>query len=435
MKKVRLPRLALLLAAVLATGSSAGTPVLERVRAGLRLTWETQPGNQYDLQESRDLAAWETVEGYPVEADGESLHYTFSPEAGRGFFRVADLGPPVLLPRLDAFFSVAGPTGTEEDLTLEEELQELLRLAEPGSEVLAAVFTWSRGNMADAFIEAHNRGVEVRLIIGSEYQAVRKLEAALPRGRVRICRNSNGDPGGCHGGSINHNKFFLFSKLSDGSKDVVVQSSANLTNLQLRKNNNMVVIRNDAELYNAYHIYWHDLYREMENLDYYWDTGEDSLSRAWFFPRQEGDGRTGAKDTIVEILDGVRVASDSQIRVAMAIWTDARIGIANRLVALKAEGVDVRVMINPDKTGDKVIAILEAGGVPVIRYPQVHSKYMLIDHGLGRRQERLVYTGSHNYTDPALRSNDETLLRLDEPDIYGAFLQDWNNMRDHPLAE
>lgn len=51
------------------------------------------------------------------------------------------------------------------------------------------------------------------------------------------------------GGRINHNKFFLFSDLGEGGTDVLVQSSANLTEFQLVRNNNMVVLRGYPDLY------------------------------------------------------------------------------------------------------------------------------------------------------------------------------------------
>lgn len=414
-------------------------PVLEWVEGGdesaLRLAWDATPGDEYELQESEDLGAWQTVSGYPRQASEDRLHHEFTPVSSRGFFRVVDHGPVAPAPTVEAFFSVAGRTGVEQDLALEEKLKELLRQAEPGSEVLAAFFTWTRETMADAFIEAYQRGVDVRLIVGSDYPAVQKLESSLRQGRVLVCRDAEGVPNGCHGGRINHNKFVLFSQLSDGSRDVVVQSSANLTAPQLRNNNNLVIARHDAGLYNAYHLYWQDLYREVDDLDYYWDTGTDSDRRAYFFPRQEGNGGSGANDTIVEILDEISTAAGTEIHLAMAIWTDARLAIAHRLVALKGAGVSVQVIVNPNNVGQKVLAALEAGGIPVTRFPALHSKYLLIEQNSGRIQARWVLTGSHNYTLPALRSNDEVLLRLHDPDIYDAFLEDWNAIRGHPLAE
>lgn len=402
----------------------------------LRLTWTTVAGHTYELQESSDLLSWKLVAQFPTETSGSELHYDFSPEAERGFFRLRDLGASITPPpQQEAFFSVAGPTGQEIDLTLEEKIQELLDLAEPGSTVLASVYTWSRTNMADAFIQAYQRGVDVRLLVGSDYAAVNRLTAALPPGHVIVCRDASGKPNGCHGGGINHNKFFLFSDMSDGSTNVVVQSSANFTNPQIRSNNNLVIIRNDPALYEAYRTYWYDLYRQVDNLDYWWSANGNADTKAFFFPRNESNSQTGHNDTVVEILRELVAAPGSEIRVAMAFFTDARRGIAHRLVELQQEGFAVHVLVNPANTGGDIFTILENGGVSVTRYAPVHSKYMLVDHKLGRLRERFLLTGSHNFTSPALRTNDEVLLRMDNPEIYDAFLQDWHAMNAHPLAE
>jgi phosphatidylserine/phosphatidylglycerophosphate/cardiolipin synthase-like enzyme len=60
----------------------------------------------------------------------------------------------------------------------------------------------------------------------------------------------------------------------------------------------------------------------------------------------------------------------------------------------------------------------------------VHSKYLLVNADyLGRRQ-RLVWTGSHNYTGPALRGNDEALLKIDDRAVYDAFRANWQRAWD-----
>ena len=44
----------------------------------------------------------------------------------------------------------------------------------------------------------------------------------------------------------------------------------------------------------------------------------------------------------------------------------------------------------------------------------LHSKYLLVEGVYdGKAGRKLVFTGSHNYTYPALRANDETLLKID----------------------
>ena len=82
--------------------------------------------------------------------------------------------------------------------------------------------------------------------------------------------------------------------------------------------------------------------------------------------------------------------------------------------ALKADGVDVRQY--DDKGGN-----------------HVHSKYLLIDSeyqdGSTAKARKLVWTGSHNYTEPALRFNDETLLRVDDADVFEAYQKNFTTLR------
>ena len=60
-----------------------------------------------------------------------------------------------------------------------------------------------------------------------------------------------------------HHKTFLFSELSDGSRNVVLQGSHNLTTTQLTMHNNAVIIRGDAALFAAYERTWRDLFADV----------------------------------------------------------------------------------------------------------------------------------------------------------------------------
>lgn len=42
---------------------------------------------------------------------------------------------------------------------------------------------------------------------------------------------------------------------------------------------------------------------------------------------------------------------------------------------------------------------------------------------------QLVFTGSHNYTLSALRANDESLLKIDDPTIYTQFKTNYDALR------
>jgi PLD-like domain len=399
--------------------------------SALHLHWPTIPGRQYHLEESADLSTWRP--GSPFTAT--TLEATRTLTTGSGitprYFRIAETRTA---PEWQtAFFCLPGPNGTEPDFTLENKVTELLDNADPGSTVRVSIYLWDREEMIAPFAAAAGRGVDVRIICGSDSPAIDGLLAALP-GRVLVCRNEQGEPVGCNGGPINHNKFYLFSALGDGSRDTVVQSSANLCNHQLLHANNMVVLRNETALFQAYQQYWTDLSAHLGNLNYYRTAVSPGGAEAGFFPRGFASGGTGALDPVVQVLRDVNPAMGGSIHVAMAFWTSPRRAIADWLVSINRGGCPVTVLVDSEDTTAPIVNILATGGITLRRFPQLHSKYMLIDATWRGTRQKLVLTGSHNYTGPALMQNDETLLRLQNPEIYDAFLADWERIRSHPLT-
>ncbi|HEY1551072.1 MAG TPA: phospholipase D-like domain-containing protein [Kofleriaceae bacterium] len=370
---------------------------------------------------------------------------------------VTDVSPAAALPHFQAFFAVPKADGTG-DSALEDKVISLMNDAVAGSKIRIGMYQWSHTAPAEALVAASKRGVDVHVVIDEEANettpsaavediddldddttaspaaklafdsAIDVLRAGLPSGSITYCTRDNGS---CQGNGINHNKIYMFSKLSDGSEDVVVQSSANLTTFHLH--NNLVISRGDKALYDGYVTYFDALEAKKENLDYYRHFDGDHTI-AYMFPRAEGD-------TITSILDNVHCTKSSIVRITMAFWDDYRIGIVGGLKDLVKAGCDVRV--NMRKAGTNVsatvISELKAAGVKVGEYPSehgtnIHSKYLLIDSDYdtsnGRAHRQLVWTGSHNYTKGALRDNDEVLLRVDNATIFADFLANWNTIHD-----
>lgn len=342
------------------------------------------------------------------------------PDAG-----AADAG----LPAFETAFS-RRPANDTRDLTIENWLVSLIDAATPGSQVRVAIYTFTRGGPSAALLRAASRGVDVQVVVDGDAPStvgseVATLQAGLGSSRVHVC-----DPPGtaCIGSGIMHHKTFLFSALADGSRNVVVQASHNLTNAQLSMHNNAVLVRGDAALYAAYRQTFDDLVADVEIPNYYRIDDGTLATRVYFFPRTTGD-------TSVSILDNVTCDATARIRVAMAFFTDARLAVAQALAARKQEGCDVRVVAGDAEipVGSQVAATLTAAGVPLVRYPSrtggwsLHSKYVVIDAtyagSVGHR--RLVFTGSHNWTGPALTSNDETLLRVEDDGVVAAYFADW----------
>lgn len=370
--------------------------------------------------------------GQPPADAGDDTDEGHATDAGD----VADAGsrPDAGPPPFEAVFN-RRPANDARDDAVEVTLVSLIDAAVPGSQVRVAIYSFTRGPPRDALLRAFARGVDVRLVVdgdapglpGSEVAA---LQAALGPSRVHVC-----DPPGtaCVGSGIMHHKTFLFSALADGSRDVVVQASHNLTTAQLSMHNNALVIRGDAALYAAYGRTFDDLFADVEVPDYYRTDDGSRATRVYFFPRPSGG------DTAVSILDNVTCDATARVRVAMAFFTNARLAVAQALAARKQEGCDVAVVAGDAELplGSQVASTLQAAGVPVTRYPAraggwtVHSKYLLVDAtyagSVGHR--RLVFTGSHNWTGPALTSNDETLLRVEDDGVFASYLADWQHVQ------
>ena len=250
------------------------------------------------------------------------------------------------------------------------------------------------------------------------------LQAGLPAASLTLC--GSGEHSSCLGNGINHSKFYLLSALDDGSTDVVVQSSANLTREMLRQHNNLVVVRGDSSLYQGYLDVWHDQRAQVQDLDYYRTVVGDGPVRSYFFPRASGD-------TVVSVLHHVVCSAGSRVRVAMSLFTDCRIDIAAALDERAREGCDVQVLLKHNDTmpGAEVLSLLQESEVSLALLrasdarATVHSKVLLIDSaydtGSGASWRRLVFTGSHNWTGPALRANDEQLMRIDDGEVFAAF--------------
>ncbi|MGS2591386.1 phospholipase D-like domain-containing protein [Streptomyces hebeiensis] len=359
------------------------------------------------------------------------------------------------------------PVGTvaERD-AVRDELRSLIDRAPAASEINGSVYLFTDSSVATALTAAKDRGVKVKVIVdgdalsndGTQYDV---LKAALGTDLsadswVLACPASRGCVAGrtlhdTHTGSINHNKFFLFSK-AGATEKVVFQTSANLTTTQRKRYYNNAVTVPDAGsgLYAAYRAYWGDLRDKGSagsGTDNYYLTQQSGPYKTYFFPRKETSGTYDTNpgtDTVVSLLKNVDCADGAtQIRIGMYAFT--RVQVADKLVELKKAGCRVDVVHNGESgnIGTKVQSALTGKITTLSRCAGtfvdsdgaaqaigIHSKYMLIEGTyLGGTKRKLVFTGSHNYTFPNLRANDETLLKIDNAAVYDSYKANFESMR------
>lgn len=345
---------------------------------------------------------------------------------------------PAVEPGFETYFT--RPQPGEPDETVEQSIVDLIDGAPSDATVRAAFYTFGREHVAEAFADAHERGVDVRIVLGNtsthpngnDWSAVTILRDRLGD-RLTICEDGQSE-GGCMGENIQHNKFVTFSEIADGSRDVVLQTSANLTEFQLSQFNNLVLLHDDAALYEVFVSYWQDLQRDELNLTYDRHERGDSGTKAYFFPLSSGD-------PILDALESVDCSEGADIYVAMAFFTNSRSDVAEELRSMDEAGCGIHVVLRErpeiSSPGIQIMGNLENGDIDIGIFPdgdeiQLHSKYMLVDGAYGPDQEsqRILWTGSHNFTVSALRYNDEAILKIRDDDVFDAYLDDWHHLRD-----
>lgn len=333
--------------------------------------------------------------------------------------------------------------------------------------------TATRPDIIDRLLQAHQRGVNVRIILdnsdkdgglSNEKEApFKRLSPVLgqndaaasfivlcPKRKGCVAKRPLTYSNGTKVYAYNHNKFLLASQivLNDGSvrQGVVVQTSSNLGTWDATTAFNNAMTWSDTSSYAMYRSYFNDL-RTMRT-----GTGNDDYNRVGdaadefrphFFPRREtnGDYNQASTDTIINVLDtlkcwykGVHDNADHQTDVRLVMWSFSRIAVAKKLAALVKAGCWVDVVYST--TNDATLAALKnVGGKPIGitacqvphqgRNIRAHSKYMLIDGQIGADQVPRVFTGSPNLSMASLRNADEAMVEIRSNAVHHSY--QWKN--------
>ena len=360
------------------------------------------------------------------------------------------------------------PTGTADQQTaVFTQLIRLIDATPAGETIRGSIYELEDMDVADALLAAHERGVDVKLIVDQatlegDDQGQRPVWDALSAADTGLgtddskasyivaCNDQFPDTRrGCLAApppnpSYNHNKYFLFSKIGafeDGTRysDVVFQSSSNLNDWYKEVTYNDAVTFVDPTVYAGY-VKEHDderaaRYKAAGNMKYYWSTETGSTYRAFFFPRGDSDYDNPATDTMVNILKDMvctYTGSDgaehtTELRVAMFQFLESRKQLADALAALAKEGCAIEVI--DSQTDSTIQSVLNKAGIPntVCSYDyqgnniRTHTKFMIVNGKFGEDTTPRVYTGSHNWTGSALRSADEAMLRIASEDYYSQY--------------
>lgn len=338
-----------------------------------------------------------------------------------------------------------------EQTVIRDQVVDLIRRADAGSTIRLSMYQLWSATVARALTAAHDdplRAVNVQVVLDDVSASspvadgtYDTLKASLGTDTSRssfvtLCPASKsclGDP--ARGNSVSHNKYVLFSSAGGGSlRNVVVQTSSNLTPSSYDKYwNSATTVTGNSTLYNAYVAYFQKLKAKNYSTWKYTSTSAGA-QKAYFFPRA---GTTNSSDTVVGILNNVDCSwSDStgthRTGIRLAMFTLTRQGVADKLAGLRRAGCYVDIVYTNMDAG--TWRALHFSGGPRVRcydYDDdgdsttermvMHSKYLLIDGWYYGRRDKVLWTGSANYSTPGLRSNDEALLKVNDDATAAAY--------------
>ncbi|WP_433356293.1 phospholipase D-like domain-containing protein [Microtetraspora malaysiensis] len=365
------------------------------------------------------------------------------------------------------------PVGTtQERRAIFSQLVGLIDATPAGEQIRGSVFAIDDKEIVDALLNAHRRGVSVKVIlddstyvVASTHQeyanpAYDALKAGLGTDDTKsswavVCDDQFEDADGVDDaergclssqrGSYNHNKFFIFSRtgpLADGvtHSKVVFQASSNLTAWDANSAFQDSVTFSDADVYEGYLKYHTMEYKARHSVNVtdspYFSTLTGTKYRAYFTPRPDPNPTNPATDPLVNALNEVSctyVGTDGRkhqtdVRIAHTFFYNTRPQVADKLVDLRRKGCWVDVLAR-HIDGD-IEAKLSGAGIQYRECqsannpaPYPHDKYLLIDGDYGGDITPRVYMGSANLIGDSVRLSDETFVRITSADYHKAYLQ------------
>ena len=124
----------------------------------------------------------------------------------------------------------------------------------------------------------------------------------------------------------------------------------------------------------------------------------------------------------------VRTIQQSRQYIDIAVYQFTSTELASALVAAKDRGVRIRILTDREKVESDGPALrkLRSAGIAirslgVVKQRLMHDKFAVFD-------DRVVATGSYNWTQSAERANYENLVLLDDPKVVAQFEREFQRL-------
>lgn len=328
-------------------------------------------------------------------------------------------------------------------------LQDFIKATPDGESIYLSIYLFDYKPLIDALTTAHERGVSLNVMMDmsdrSDNLATANIFTVLGEG-VDIVRVVN-DAGPI---AINHNKFMLFSEVETTTgpeEKIVFQTSQNFKESGAKKLQDAIILRDD-HLFEAYLDYWQEMKNRagegMADFEFMTYRSSEERVEAYFYPKRAG-GRYDEGDTIIELLTNITDPASTGIKIGMSAWSDSRVHIVDKLEDLIRQGATVDI-ITKNSIGSLVLERLEMidspnadilifnmsnDGPPKIN---IHTKMMLIEGEWSGKQMQLLVTGTQNFTNNALKNNNEVTLLFKNHEFYSDYNSYFEALKELPAA-
>ena len=269
---------------------------------------------------------------------------------------------------------------------------------------------WS---IRDALIGAHDRGLRVRVVTESDYLSNAEIQAMTLSG---IPLRADGRE------ALMHHKFVVIDS------EEVWTGSMNLTvNGAYRNNNNLLRIQS-SEIASHFTDEFEEMFTEDRFGALSWPEAAQSVTapdateiEVWFSPDMN----------VADRIHALILGAERNIHVmAFNLTLDT---ISDAIQRQAAGGVEVRGLFDADQAQNQGsdISRLEEMGVEIVldRNPRkMHHKVIVID-------ERIVITGSYNFSRNAEEQNDENVLIIHSSELAAEYLIEFSRLSEDGTNE
>lgn len=272
-----------------------------------------------------------------------------------------------------------------------------------------AAFELNNEVITQAILDAHERGVQVRMVVDDEHvlEDDDSTIAELQLAGVPIVDDSRS--------ALMHNKFLIMDGLA------VWTGSMNLTVNGVYRNNNNAIFLRSAEAVRTYQAEFDEMFLRGE----FGRRSDPSNTANYTESGTPIEIHFASENEVVEAL--IRTISTAQSQIRFMTFSFTRDDLGQALLAEAESGVDVEGVF--ETTGSQTrfseMGRLFCAGLPVFQDGNngvLHHKVFIIDG-------QTVITGSFNYSNNAVENNDENVVIIRDPDLANLYLQEYERIK------